>query len=296
MSETREEAGLVETMKPGAENVSTPDTVKIMQQGVENVAAKKMTVGKTIIRGIKNVVEVKITRRCPHTTDGAVMVAEYIVQEIKINVKSKTAASIRYDLADPEELRKRHPEGDRRPIKIRGELQPAAIDFIAALKKWHEAVKTDSQWDHKQKIRTSFKQYAVQRPLRPKDEVWKMSESYYHKYNDYDYYLDVWSNIHYGYLGLSLGFDEFTLLTGSNLAQIATAGTKGFDTKDDDTAIKIGFSLHEKFGKYAEGLTAKNVLDALEQVNAKSEMPNAKQIHWCWHLDNPEPKAKPKEQ
>jgi len=36
----------------------------------------------------------------------------------------------------------------------------------------------------------------------------QMSESYYYKYKEYDFYLDVWSNIYYGYIGLSVGFSE----------------------------------------------------------------------------------------
>ena len=46
-----------------------------------------------------------------------------------------------------------------------------------------------------------------------------MSESYYHKYKEYDFYLDVWSNIHYGYVGLSVGFTEDLLLKGSTGAK-----------------------------------------------------------------------------
>jgi hypothetical protein len=159
-------------------------------------------------------------------------------------------------------------------------------------------VKTDAKWDHKQKIRAKFKQYAVPRPLRADDlpDEWVQSESYFHNYKDYDYYFDVWSNIHYGYVGLSVGFDETTLRAGSHLAQLLTQGTEGFDTKDDATAINIGFALYKEFGKDAACLTPEAVLTAVDRVPAESDMPESKQIHWCWHPKNPNPTKHSKSQ
>ncbi len=64
------------------------------------------------------------------------------------------------------------------------------------------AVKSGAKWDHKPKIRDQFKAYAVSRPLVGSGT---RSKSYFHKYEEHDYFYDVWSNIHYGYVGLSLG-------------------------------------------------------------------------------------------
>lgn len=99
--------------------------------------------------------------------------------------------------------------------------------------------------------------------INPQTQV--VYKSYYHKYKDYDYYYDVWSNIHYGYVGLSVGFDENTLLNGADLAQVIDSkGGNAEDTGDDKTSIKIGFALYYKYGRYAEGLTAQDILDALD--------------------------------
>ncbi|WP_024558523.1 polymorphic toxin type 44 domain-containing protein [Franconibacter pulveris 1160] len=109
------------------------------------------------------------------------------------------------------------------------------------------------------RIRKKFKSVAVTRPLESK----RMSESYYHKYKEYDFYLDVWSNIHYGYVGLSVGFSEDLLLKGSTWEQNMTPGAMGDDTLDDVTSMKIGFELYHRFGKYAEKLASQHILDAL---------------------------------
>lgn len=102
--------------------------------------------------------------------------------------------------------------------------------------------------------------------------------SHWHKYKDYDYFYDVWSNIHYGYVGLSVGFDEKTLLGGADLAQIIdSSGDNVEDTGDDKISIKIGFALYYKYGKYAEGLTSQDILDALDS----SIMTESKSKHVC---------------
>ena len=68
-------------------------------------------------------------------------------------------------------------------------------------------------------------------------------KSYWHKYKDYDYYYDVWSNIHYGYVGLSVGFDEKTLLGGADLAQVIDS--KGGNA--EDTAMPESNSIEKTY-------------------------------------------------
>src|SRR5699024_10742300 len=99
-------------------------------------------------------------------------------------------------------------------------------------------------------------------PLK-KDVIWK---SFHHKYKDYDYFYDVWSNIHYGYIGLLVGFDKTTLLGGADKAQqIDNQGEVQGDTPDDKISIQIGFELYEKFGENIDMLTAQDVLDLLDK-------------------------------
>ncbi|WP_370865971.1 polymorphic toxin type 44 domain-containing protein [Chondromyces apiculatus] len=38
----------------------------------------------------------------------------------------------------------------------------------------------------------------------------------WHTWGEWEYCFDVWSNIHYGYVGRAAGFDRQTLIDGSN--------------------------------------------------------------------------------
>ncbi|MBW1252408.1 polymorphic toxin type 44 domain-containing protein [Pantoea allii] len=217
---------------------------------------------------------------CQHT-DGAIQVADYILNEIKTNVRGQTAETIRY-LIDEDTLKQRRAEWDKLPFYARL-APPPQPDFLAAMAVWYQTVKTGSTWDHKQKIRDKFGSVAVARPLPSNTS----SKSYYHKYKQYDYFYDVWSNIHYGYVGLSVGFDEELLLLGSTWEQNMTPGAVGDDTLDDVTSMKIGFALYHKHGKVAKSLTIQDVLNALDSTSVKS-LPFSKQKHWCWNDKNPE--------
>lgn len=94
-----------------------------------------------------------------------------------------------------------------------------------------------------------------------------------------------WWNIHYGYVGLSVGFDENVLLFGSNTQQFFHSFLKA-DTPDDVTSIKIGFMLYKKFGKFAENLIYQDILNILNDTSI-DQMPDSKQIHWCYNEQNP---------
>ena len=132
----------------------------------------------------KNLHQKKDKPRCTHI-DGAVKVAEYIVAEIKKNVRSKTAETIRYNI-DTKTLKQRIEEWRKLPFYTRMMIPPPQPDLPSAMIVWYQTVKTGSTWDHKPKIRSQFKNVAVTRPLVSKT----MSESYYHKYKKYDFYLD----------------------------------------------------------------------------------------------------------
>ena len=217
---------------------------------------------------------------CTHT-DGAIQVAEYILSEIKTNVRSQTAETIRY-LIDEETLRQRWAEWEKLPFYAKM-VPPPQPDLLAAMAIWYQTVKTGSIWDHKPLIRKKFKSFAVTRPLESK----QMSESYYHKYKEYDFFLDVWSNIHYGYVGLSVGFSEELLLKGSTWEQNMTPGAMGDDTLDDITSMKIGFDLFHRFGKHAEKLTFQHILDALVNTSTSGFL-ESRTDHWCWSEKNSE--------
>ena len=215
---------------------------------------------------------------CPHI-DGAMKVADYILNEIKTNVRGKIAETIRAFIEE-DTLEQRREEWEKLPFYAKL-VPPPQPDFLAAMVVWYQTVKTGAIWDHKPKIRDKFGSIAVERPL-PSNTP---SKSYYHKYKQYDYFYDVWSNIHYGYVGLSVGFSEELLLSGSTWEQHMTPGAVGDDTLDDVTSIKIGFSLYHQCGKMAETLTVHDILNALDSMPVKS-LPISKQKHWCWNERN----------
>jgi len=73
----------------------------------------------------------------------------------------------------------------------------------AAMALWAERVGQDRPWDHKLAIAERF------------GGVWQ-------KQGEVDFYYDIWSNIHYGYVGRAGGFSESVLLDGAGLEQIAS--------------------------------------------------------------------------
>jgi len=218
---------------------------------------------------------------CQHD-DSAVPIAEYIVQEIKTNTRSKEADRIRKAL-----------KPDFHVMMYDG----AVGSYASALMMFKNMVDTGKPWDHKPIIMRKFKDQGVERPngFNGEGNIYK---TFYTKYKDYDYFYDVWSNIHYGYIGRSIGFSEIELTAGSNVQQLyhdaKSLSFNSGDTGSDKATILIGIALYEKFGEYAESLTAQDILDALDsnEILLSSLDQESKQTHWCWHSKNENPKKK----
>jgi hypothetical protein len=115
---------------------------------------------------------------------------------------------------------------------------------LAALMLWTSKVMQDAVWDHKPKLRRMFPSPTT------KTSVW-------HTYDQTMYYYDIWSNIHYGYVGAAAGFSDAVLLDGAGLEQIGTdiirkqwpkssgvaSGLRRFDDMSDREAIALGIDL-----------------------------------------------------
>ncbi|MNF45709.1 hypothetical protein D3C84_268510 [compost metagenome] len=158
-----------------------------------------------------------------------------------------------------------------------------ALDFnnIALAKKaaafaiWTGKVGQGMDWDHKEKIPTIFG-----------GGVW-------HKQGKYDYFYDIWSNIHYGYVGRVGGFSESLLLDGAGLEQIGSAtyrkleeiadnlpkdeqkkrwpyrsadidGLRAWDDIQDRLSISIGVKLYNKHPN--GGITAEMVMNEVLSI------------------------------
>ena len=105
-------------------------------------------------------------------------------------------------------------------------------------------VMPDHEWDHKWQLRTLV-------DLRRGN--W--ADEYYPVRGDdnYEYFYDIWSNIHYGYVGSSIGFDRTTLQYFANIAgyvppKIKPIAERFFGEYDpgDVISVDIGVELWDK--------------------------------------------------
>ena len=159
----------------------------------------------------------------------------------------------------------------------------SAEAFGGAVLKWIAMVDTGKPWDHKPKIYDRFKHCAVkERPFKRKGETYGVTSSQYHKYQYHDYFLDVWSNIHYGFVGRYCGFSEDFLNFGSD-AQQFLSNLKRFDFSGDDPAdkitIQLGMDLYTKYKDRVNELDYQIILDELEKLSTVGE---SRLLHKCF--------------
>jgi hypothetical protein len=196
-------------------------------------------------------------------------VIDYIVTEMKTNVASTEFSSIKrkndivgelnrnsliqyhaYDLID---LSASQPA-----------FSPAPVLDLLALRQFANLVNYGQPWDHKAIITRTY-------------GSWLLDASRGDLYNQ-----DVWSNIHYGWIGTAIGFTEKMLLDAAGLAQawhdkkkteivIAISKNSGTELDDplDPPAIKIGINLWKKNGK---NISTTDVLNAVRHNKSKLRM------------------------
>ena len=212
---------------------------------------------------------------CSHEKDGAIEVAKYIVDEIKTNIKSKEASEI-YDYLDYKiYIEKYYNKNTLAPPP-----DPIVIKEIGVAK-WITMVDTGKPWDHKPKITNRFKAVAVERYT----ELGNYTRSHYHKYHYHDYYFDVWSNIHFGFVGKYCGFSDSFLLFGSNTQQMIT-NLKNLDffqgdTPADKVSIQLGINLYYTYKDKIEELNYQVILDELEKLPSVGK---SRLLHYCFDM------------
>jgi len=132
---------------------------------------------------------------------------------------------------------------------------------VTAMALWTERVGQNRPWDHKVTIGQQF------------GGAWQ-------KHGQLDYFYDIWSNIHYGYVGRAGGLTESALLDGAGLEQIASdsirkiqkwderkgphrsadiEGLRAWDDVGDRVSISIGIKLYKQHP--TGGVTAKMLMD-----------------------------------
>jgi len=186
--------------------------------------------------------------------DEVTPIARYMADEMQRNANSEVAKSISANKkASVENCVKQYKEMYWFQQMLVGQeflnncTQGVMAQHAAAWMSWTWKVMDGGDWDHKPLIRKKFT------PAVPSG-----STQEWHHYGGYLYYYDIWSNIHYGFVGKACGFTASELLDGAGLEQIgsdllrgnwpsSSPGVKGlrrFDDASDRAAISIGMELY----------------------------------------------------
>lgn len=173
-----------------------------------------------------------------------------------------------------------------------GFISTSGKHYSYACRLWSQLVGYNKPWDHKTYLKIKLKQYLSERQAKVVEDSWAWS-----KLNDHDYYFDIWSNIHYGYVGYHIGFSEDVLTGGASAIQLYhdELGQKHtyqyhsengnffnrFDDVTDQISIRLGIDLAKE--KSPQELQLHDLVSKLEEVplpwgNGESK---AKRKHIC---------------
>jgi RHS repeat-associated protein len=112
-------------------------------------------------------------------------------------------------------------------------LADAAAMKLEALQLWKSMVQSGAPWDHKRVILRDHGRWTSD--------------------GCFSYRFDIWSNIHYGYVGRMVGFSHIELLAGAGVAQVMDGTSERgywrswFDDPQDQASILIGMKLYDRY-------------------------------------------------
>jgi len=115
-----------------------------------------------------------------------------------------------------------------------------AGNFLTAMTLWAYQVRPGGAWDHK--------------PILDRMLDLKINRDYYFPIKGdftHEYYYDIWSNMHYGFVGLAAEIGENLLQFGASVPSLAGTNDHG-----DVLSTSIGFELWKSYGLK---LTAENL-------------------------------------
>ena len=144
-------------------------------------------------------------RTCDHP-DQMEELATYIADEMNRNIKHASVLKMRELIGYDGEAAARQFRELPWYARLSGPPDFKAIAWakkLEAMAIWTKQVGQNMEWDHKPKLRELF-------------------PGVRHKQGRYLYYYDIWSNIHYGYVGIIGGLSESLLLDGAGAEQIAS--------------------------------------------------------------------------
>ncbi|MFD3706461.1 polymorphic toxin type 44 domain-containing protein [Nocardia sp. NPDC058658] len=164
---------------------------------------------------------------------------KYIYDEMMTNLASK-------DVSDMSELNE-----DRHWYELLTQNPDAR--HLAAKAEFMNLVQTGGDWDHKWQLQQKF--------------GLETGEDFYFKDPSQDKAVsyDIYSNIHYGYVGRASGFDTDTLISFANLGD----GVTGTNDSGDDISMNIGAALYDKYGaNMTQAQLHAGVQEAMQQMEA----------------------------
>jgi len=209
--------------------------------------------------------------------DEVTPIAQYILREMRINAASLHARKIAQNNAQA--TQDCYAQYQKLPFlaKLFGGAQYLESCEsgryglkVAALASWTLLVRENGAWDHKKYIRETFK------PADP-----NAKEQHWHHYKGFVYFYDIWSNLHYGYVGKACGFTESELLDGAGLEQIGSdivngrvpsaspgvPGLRRFDNSSDRESVAMGIRLYPRMPSVVE------LLNLLEKTAGLTRRP-----------------------
>ena len=210
--------------------------------------------------------------------------ANYIADEVNRNIHHPSVIKMKellsYDVA--EETRKQMELPWYAQVGIGNNAQTiATANMAVAMALWTERVGQDRPWDHKPKLIKFF------------------GANPWHKQGAYDYFYDIWSNIHYGYVGVAGGLSDSVLLDGAGVEQIGSdlyrqmrnperfkgprrtegvEGMRAWDDVPDRVSIMIGMNLYKEYPN--GGVNAQVIMDKVLAVPI-AEWAGGVQKHVC---------------
>lgn len=138
---------------------------------------------------------------------GYAQISQYMVQQMVTNATSDKVDNIKAVLA-------------------------TRSDPTPALAMYYNLVCSGCQWDHKPKLLDMFH---LPDKAALFSDVPRTTERLYY---------DVWSNIHYGYVGMAAGFDEASLQQGHQINVVPGTGTTD---QSDIRSVQTGIDLYKKY-------------------------------------------------
>ncbi|WP_415767157.1 polymorphic toxin type 44 domain-containing protein [Pseudomonas sp. ZB1P45] len=195
--------------------------------------------------------------------------ADYIADEMNRNIKDPAVLEMKeLNSFDPEAETKKFME---LPLYLRLGQDPQFYNMALGKKAmafaiWTKQVGQGQDWDHKPKLA-------------------KLFGAPWHKQGAYDFYYDIWSNIHYGYVGLAGGLSDSVQLDGAGVEQIGSdswrflkdpkrfdgprrtegvEGMRAWDDAPDRVSIILGMELYKEYPN--GGVTAQIIMDKVLAV------------------------------